>query len=83
MADVIIYTKHAEHRMAFRKISKKDVEAVIANPDRIVPGKRTSIIQKVIKGKLLRVVYKMDNNAYIVITAYFTDKQRYQGGAKP
>lgn len=35
------------------------------------------IAQKVRGDKLLRVIYEQENNIYIIVTAYYTEPERY------
>jgi len=35
------------------------------------------IVHKLIKDKLLRIVYEKESDAYIVISAYYTHPERY------
>ncbi|MBI2043303.1 DUF4258 domain-containing protein [Candidatus Pacearchaeota archaeon] len=76
----IIYTDYAEDTIKDRKFSKEIIEDALKNPDEIVKGKRNrKIAHKIIKNKLLRVVFEENENAktYIVITAYYAGPKRY------
>jgi len=77
----LIYTKHAEERLRMRNIRKELVENVIDNPDKVIKKESVTISQKVLDEKMIRVVYKQVENAYIVITAYLTIKKRYREGS--
>ena len=76
----IIYTNHANERVKSREINKSAIEDALNNPDKIVEENDIKICYKGINSKILRVVYKMENNAYIVITAYLTTKKKYRRG---
>ena len=76
----IIYTKHAVERIKLRKINKKDVENAIAKPSKIIDKNDIKICQKPLGNKILRVVYRLQDNTYIVITAYLTTKRKYMSG---
>ena len=75
----IIYTDHAEENIRERKLIKQNIVDVVKNPDKFIEdGFGRKIAQKVIGSKLLRVVYeKGENNVYIIITAYYTEPERY------
>lgn len=74
----IIYTNHAEENILERKMSKKIVEDVIKNPEKVIDTRfGRKIAQRIIDNKLLRVIYDQVNNTYIVVTAYYTTPERY------
>ncbi len=71
----IIFIPHALDRLKERDISKELVIEIIRNPDNIDPeSERRKIVQKLIKGKLLRVVYDEEEESIVVISAYSTSK---------
>ncbi len=73
------FTKHAEEKLSERDIGKKVVATTIQNPDEKLLGRGNSIIaQKEVSGKMLRVIFREKQQHYIVITAYFTEKKRYE-----
>ena len=73
------YTNYAEMKIGKREFSKADIEIVLKNPDKVVPGKYgRMIVQKVIRKYLLRVVFERHGNTYKVITAYYTKPERYR-----
>lgn len=72
------YTKHAEEKLLERKLSTGMVENVVSNPDNVEPTRfDRKIASRSINGKMLRVVYAEEGNVYIIITAYYTEKNRY------
>ncbi|MDZ4256540.1 MAG: DUF4258 domain-containing protein, partial [archaeon] len=72
------YAYHAESQLQERKIDRAVVEDAIKNPDRIIPSRDNTIIaQKEGDGRLLRVVYKKEEDTHIIITAYYTNPHRY------
>ncbi|MAH07865.1 hypothetical protein CMI38_06475 [Candidatus Pacearchaeota archaeon] len=72
------YTDHARENLIERKIRKEIVEETILNPEEVLDDKKSrKIAQKIFGNRLLRVVYKGDNKAYIVITAYYANPKRY------
>ena len=74
----LIYTNHAEENVAERNINKKIIEETLASPERIIDGRfGRKIAQKVVGNKLLRVIYESKSNTYIIITAYYTEPDRY------
>jgi hypothetical protein len=77
----IIYTKHAEERLDMRGISKKLIEKTLFDPDEVIQeNEEIKIAQKVVKDKMVRVVFKEKaENLYIMIIAYLTTIERYKG----
>lgn len=74
----VVYTNHAEGQIKERCISKEKVESALMAPDKTVDSRDgTKAVQKLDGKKLLRVIYKQDNNTYIVITVYYTAPDRY------
>ncbi|MFO7618395.1 MAG: DUF4258 domain-containing protein [Thermoplasmata archaeon] len=75
----IIFSKHAEGRMKFRGLRKKQVESAIEEPDAVLKGKEgTLIAQKDMGTHILRVIYSDEGKYYLVITAYYADRERYE-----
>ena len=74
----VLICGHARFEMRRRGISDADVEAVVWNPGQTLPAKkgRQVLQSKVGPGGhlLLRVVVKPESAAYVVITAYLTNK---------
>ncbi|MBI5750207.1 MAG: DUF4258 domain-containing protein [Nitrospinae bacterium] len=72
------WTDHIELQLLERKIPKELVEIALNNPDNIALGKKDrKVYQKIISGKLVRVVTEKDS----LITVYLTDKvKKYMGG---
>ena len=67
----IIFIQHAMDRLREREISTELVIEVIRNPDRIDSANERKIAQKLIDGKLLRVIYE-EEEAIVVVSAYRT-----------
>ena len=82
MNEKFVYTKHAEERIKMRNIKKKDVEQCIINMETVEKRNEVTIAQKTINEKILRVVYRIEDNAYIIITAYLTTRKKYKVGEK-
>ncbi len=75
----IVYTRHAEEKIAERKPSKTIIEDALRSPDAVLDsvfGKK--VAHKLIRNKLLRIVYTRESEKYVVITAYFTEPERYE-----
>jgi hypothetical protein len=64
-----------------RGISKKLIEKTLFDPDEVIQeNEEIKIAQKVVKDKMIRVVFKgKGENLYIIITAYLTTIERYKG----
>jgi translation elongation factor EF-Ts len=73
------WTQHILLQLKERQIRKDLVETTLVSPDKIIEGKKNRMIyQKIISGKLLRVVAEGD----LLITVYLTDKinKYHEGG---
>lgn len=65
------WLKHIKSQMNERGITSDMIEEALANPDEIVHGKENRLIyQKIMMGKLLRVVTERNR----LITVYLTSK---------
>jgi len=75
----IIWTKHAEERQKQweqkLKITKKEIEELLNNPEQIVPGEMEVLIaQSRNRDGLLRVLFIQEGDARKIITVYWTSK---------
>ncbi|WP_457550515.1 DUF4258 domain-containing protein [Archaeoglobus sp.] len=71
----IKFIEHALERMKERGITKEEVIKAISEPDYVGKGYgEREVAQKLIDGKLLRVIYERHGDEIIVITAYKTSK---------
>jgi len=71
----IVFIQHALDRLKERGIFKELVIEAIRNPDEIdLENDIRKIAQKLISGRLLRVIYDEEENSTIVISAYSTSK---------
>ena len=68
---MIILTKHVKDRMKERGISKRDLESVLSNPDRIQRENDRIIASKKINEEKLEVVYVIENHNKIILTCYY------------
>ena len=77
----IMFIQHASDRLKERGISPGAVEETIGNPDYLDFGdEKRRFAQKLMGGKLLRVIYEDEEDAVVVISAYSTSKiQKYLG----
>ncbi len=69
----IRYTLHAIERMRQRGIGREEVEVCLNNPDKIIEGKEFKCVKK-LDDKALIVIYRIEVDIIIVITAYYTSK---------
>ena len=73
----IAYTKHAETVMAERRIDPIWVERIIRSPERSgsdpMSPERTRVFGRVAEfgGRWLRVVYEVETEAILIVTAFF------------
>ena len=69
---MIIYTEHAEERVARRFIKKEWVEKVVKNPDELIGAKydRKQAIKK-INSEEVSVIYVKEDSNFIVITVFW------------
>src|SRR3989344_1910609 len=64
----IEYTPHADFNISERKLNKKIIESIIKNPDKVIDSMYgRKVAQKVVNGKLIRVVYRKENGIIIDI----------------
>jgi len=71
----IIYTKHALIRMKSRNISHFEIEETINEFNQNSKDDFGNIIaQKIIGKYLIRVIYRIENQNTVIITAYRTSK---------
>ena len=73
---MIIYTKHAESRIQQRKLNKSEIEDTILNPAKtILSFRERQLAQKLFAGKILEVVFKKEDNNFIILTAYWLKEE--------
>jgi hypothetical protein len=76
----IIFIQHAADRLKERGISEDLVKETIRNPEKIDLKHERKIVQKLIDGMLLRVIYE-EEEAIVVISDYRTSQvDRYLKG---
>ena len=68
---MIILTKHVKDRMKERGISKRDLESVLSNHDKIQRENDQVITSKKINKEKLEVVYVIENHNKIILTCYY------------
>jgi len=63
-------SRHARRQMKWRKIVAEEVNAVISDPDKVEDSKKgRKNAFKIVSGRLLKVTYKREGEAAVVITA--------------
>lgn len=68
----IVFTNHSKYRINERKISITNLKAAIKNPDsRKVDEYGMIVVKKNFGRKSLEVVYKVQSNNFVIITAYY------------
>lgn len=65
----IHYTRHAKGRMRWRRISKRDVETVLGDPERVerMNGKLRAL--KTVNDRNLLVIIAVEDDRIVIITA--------------
>ena len=68
----IIFTNHAKYRINERKVSIVNVRQTVKNPDsKKIDEYGMMVVTKRFGRKSLEVVYKVQGNNIVVITAYY------------
>ncbi len=73
----LVVTAHAAEMMEERGIDVAWVEAVLADPLRVTPDPRGAPLQRAYGvvptagGRVLRVVFRQDGEAFVIITTHF------------
>ncbi len=70
----IIYTMHALERLRQRRIDKNLVLECLSEPDKDEELENVHRCIKKINDKLIVVIYRKENNDFIIITTYITTK---------
>jgi hypothetical protein len=69
-ADKIKFSRHAKRQIKWRKISEKEVQDTVKNPDLLEASiKDRKNAFKLIEGRMLKITYKVENDDIIIITA--------------
>jgi len=72
-------TRHAKERIEKYGLNKKQVLDCVKNPDIKIKGENErKIAQKRLNGYVLRVIYEINENIYIVVTTYKAKRERYE-----
>jgi len=72
----IRYTLHALERIAERRISGRHILLCLEEPDRRIRQADTIKCVKDLGDKLIIVVYRVEGDTAVVITAFYTTKKR-------
>lgn len=73
----IIYTKHAEEMLAFRRLGKELVKKCVENPSKILPAKEgRKVYLKDLGKNFLKVVVSEEERTTVIITAYWIAKEQ-------
>jgi len=63
-------SRHAQKQVKWRKITEKEIEETIINPDRLEDSiKERKNAFKLIGNRLLKITYKIENDDIIIVTA--------------
>ena len=75
----IKFTLHAKQKIKERNIKKTTVQRALIKPDELINSRNgTKIVQKVKNSKMLRIIFRDEEDSYLVITAYYTKQERYE-----
>ena len=66
----IIFTKHALERIKARGVDKNEVFDALENPENLVEKSGVKIVQKKVGNQLLRVYYREEKKAKIIILLF-------------
>lgn len=70
----LILTTHARERLALRKLSVSEVEAVLRNPDKTLPGKKpqTHTFIRNLNGRLIHVIanYEEKQKKWLIVSVW-------------
>jgi len=82
----IRYTRHAEQKFELLKrhgleVTREQIEQTLLSPEAVLPQERGRwVAQRAISERhLLRVVYREEDDAKVVITFYPARRERYEG----
>ena len=65
----IAYTPHATHWMRLRRITRREVETALADPEILCPGHcGRKVIRTHVRGRLLRIVYETGRVQRLVVS---------------
>ena len=71
----VIFVQHALDRMKERSITEEQVKSTLKYPGiNDCKNEKRKIAQRLIEGRLLRVVYEEEDDAIIVVSAYCTSR---------
>ncbi len=81
----IFYTRHAKEKFQLLKqfgfeITPDQIEKTIRNPDKIVPQSNGRFIaqRRIAENHVLRVIYRVENEDFVIITFYPGRRERYE-----
>ncbi len=76
----VIVPRHARRRLRWRDVSREEVIAVVTSPDRTAPSikERTNAF-KALGGRFLRVSYKEEADAILIVTVTVRKKPFQEG----
>jgi len=73
----ILYTKHAQEMIVFRKLNKRLIGKCVKNPTKVLPAKLGRKIYLKDFGKnFLKLVVSKEGSNLVIITAYWLEKKR-------
>ena len=80
VGEAIRVTAHARGRMAKYGVEESLVRDALEKPSSLLEGHSgRKIAQKKLNGYVLRVVFKKENDVFIVVTVYKARSERYEG----
>ena len=68
---MIRFSPHAECRMRLHRVTHREVEAAVANPDIRIPGRQgRTVIRTRVRGRGLRVVVEPRDRDMLVVSVF-------------
>ena len=65
----IYFSRHARRRMRWRRISEAEVEAILAEPDRVEPTRKgRKNAWRAMGERLLKVTYREETGRVVIVT---------------
>ena len=75
----VLFTRHARERMERYDLTETQIRNCLAFPESVLDAENDrKIAQKPLNGYVLRVIFEVQNDTYLVITTYKAKRKRYE-----